>query len=756
VDRLKVLGLVMEDGRHLANAAPKLRADRRVVLSAVLQCSQAIHFASDDLRCDPQILLAAGADRASLLAAGGSKAQILPRLVPATAPVGGTTSLEMTTWPGKARCERVTIQVVGPAEIIPTKGGSSYSGSVNGGVGSPGGAYFYSIRRQPGDVWQLLEPIQDSRLTGYATHRVSPPAVSQFFQRAVPAQSEYIILEFDGGHLCLCLDRSEDTLELMLGEGEAFRSYASTFTAAGRERPGASGKGELAVGLLGPAAGLPDLTASDVMAWLLGPMAIAWSSCPDFSAELFAFVTGERCKGLSELFADVAFVAQVVQSQGLALRFAAEPLKDDPHIVGLAVQQNGLAIQHASAALRAHADMAGLAVRQDARAWRYASKPLRATRVLAMTQDARGYTPLACEASAGDVLLVGELLAAKALVDREAQETGRTELIAAAVAGHGAIVALLLQARASACRADHIGDTALGWCVRHGLEDAIALLLDSKADPKVANKEGKTALSFVAETGQAAASQGVVGRLLAQKANVDHAGPGGCTPLMSAAFRGDAGLVARLLLAGAKVEQVDMEGSTALLYAARSGHESVVERLIRAPSGGVEINALDVEEMTALIWAARNGHQQVVSKLLKARAEVNHEGHRGFSALSWASQNGYSSVMTELLAARADVTHVDHEGNTPLILAAMSGHASVSRQLLARAPAVIGGAHALYAQQALQLAKDGDVVEQLQQALGSRSSSRQRQVVPAALGTAQCGPSTRRLEARRARRLEAL
>lgn len=272
------------------------------------------------------------------------------------------------------------------------------------------------------------------------------------------------------------------------------------------------------------------------------------------------------------------------------------------------------------------------------------------------------------------------------------------------------------EARALPNGADESGETALMCAVRSGLEDAVALLLSAGADARPTNREGKTALSLAVEVGGVASSLGIVDRLLASRADVNHLGPGGSSPLMAAAYRGDAGLAARLLAAAADPGLADAAGHTALLYAARNGHSALVEQLL-----GVRacVDVGDGDGTTELIWAARSGHDGVVSKLLRARSDVHREGHRCFSALSWAAQNGHPATAALLVAARAEVSHQDEEGNAPLALAALSGHVLLTRQLLTSARPPAGDVL-----RALRLAKGPDVVGLLQAAVHHGTASR--------------------------------
>ena len=96
------------------------------------------------------------------------------------------------------------------------------------------------------------------------------------------------------------------------------------------------------------------------------------------------------CVGVQGPFhEDRDIVLAAVQQNGIALEYAAEPLKADRGIVLAAVQQNGIALRYADEPLKADRDIVLAAVLQDGKALRYAAEPLKADRgiVLAAVQQ---------------------------------------------------------------------------------------------------------------------------------------------------------------------------------------------------------------------------------------------------------------------------------------------------------------------------------------------------------------------------------
>ncbi len=97
----------------------------------------------------------------------------------------------------------------------------------------------------------------------------------------------------------------------------------------------------------------------------------------------------------------------------------------------------------------------------------------------------------------------------------------------------------------------------------------------------------------------------------------------GRTPLMLAAFRGDAAAVLNLLEAGAEVNARDRDGDTALMFAAFRGHALVVGLLLQY---GANVRARARNGWTAKKAAQSGLHQHIAETL--GRAET--EGARGF------------------------------------------------------------------------------------------------------------------------------
>lgn len=145
----------------------------------------------------------------------------------------------------------------------------------------------------------------------------------------------------------------------------------------------------------------------------------------------------------------------------------------------------------------------------------------------------------------------------------------------------------------------------------------------------------------------------------------------GTTPLVEAAFSGNADIVKLYLDHGAKVNILNKVGESALFYASNA---KVARLLIEA---GDDPNRL-AEWGTPLHSAARWERPEVIKVLLEKGAKVNIYGKSGESPLHYAST---AEVARLLIAAGADPKRSSKSG-TPMHSAAGSGRIEVAKVLL--------------------------------------------------------------------------
>jgi hypothetical protein len=232
---------------------------------------------------------------------------------------------------------------------------------------------------------------------------------------------------------------------------------------------------------------------------------------------------------------------------------------------------------------------------------------------------------------------------------------GDTPLILSAFLGHTDTVRLLLDRGAAINVRNNVGNTALIEAASMNRTEILRLLLDRRADVGAVNISGLTAADAAqrenhwevvallkaggvrvpsrssakrkADSGAgilwSAAGEADVGKmrdLVAVGADVNERSNGGWTPLMSAAFRGDAATVAFLLANRADPNLAEAKsGRTALILATMQGHSEVVRALL---AGGADPNCKDKSGTTPMSVVQQSGHTHIGRLLKQAGART--------------------------------------------------------------------------------------------------------------------------------------
>lgn len=194
--------------------------------------------------------------------------------------------------------------------------------------------------------------------------------------------------------------------------------------------------------------------------------------------------------------------------------------------------------------------------------------------------------------------------------------TPQEPIVKAANEGHLKEVKRLLADGADArVRDKGTGTTALDESAARGDLRMARVLLDAGADARARNRDGLTALMYLA--GDAPAD--LVRLLVAAGADVRARDDEGDTPLGHAARDADNPQVLRALVeAGAELDAINEDGKTALILAAESGNAENVRALVEA---GADVFVRDEDEKTALSYARENAYEEIV-ELLRARGAV--------------------------------------------------------------------------------------------------------------------------------------
>ena len=178
------------------------------------------------------------------------------------------------------------------------------------------------------------------------------------------------------------------------------------------------------------------------------------------------------------------------------------------------------------------------------------------------------------------------------------------------------------------------------------------------------------------------------------------------TPLILAAFEGNAACVEALVKSGAKTEARAKDGRTALIYAAGWGDAQKVRALI---DGKANLDARAADGMTAVMFAAARGEPQTLQALLDAGCRINDKNRWGQTALIAAARSGSPEKVTALLSAGAEVAAVDQFGESALMIAAGADVPAEIVSSLIKAGAAVNAADADGVTALMKAAERGDV-----------------------------------------------
>ncbi len=193
------------------------------------------------------------------------------------------------------------------------------------------------------------------------------------------------------------------------------------------------------------------------------------------------------------------------------------------------------------------------------------------------------WTPLAAAAANGHVEVVKLLLKDGANVNSLGTRQGRTKtaLMWAARKGHLPCLQLLLAKKPALRLSD--GSSALFEAVASGQTNIVKCLLENGADPNGADPSDEPMLFEAARSLPPA-----IPLLLARGADINRTNRFGATPLICAAYFGNAESVRILLAAGARISAKTAQGFTALQVVEKLQDRKAIVKLLSDSAPGVK------------------------------------------------------------------------------------------------------------------------------------------------------------------------
>ena len=206
------------------------------------------------------------------------------------------------------------------------------------------------------------------------------------------------------------------------------------------------------------------------------------------------------------------------------------------------------------------------------------------------------------------------------------QNTGFPSLLAAALGGHAAVIAVLFDNGADVNQVAVDGWTPIHFAVHCGHDAAVAVLLDKGANINHVNNDGYSPVYRAAKNGH----ETVVGLLIDRGADVNLADNDGDRPIDVAKTQKIKDMLIALTKEKPQEERQQQPPGQAVptimdesqwFRAAKKGDLVLIQQGIN--DNKIDVNCRDSGGQTAVYWAALEVHLQLVEYLITQHADLN-------------------------------------------------------------------------------------------------------------------------------------
>lgn len=216
--------------------------------------------------------------------------------------------------------------------------------------------------------------------------------------------------------------------------------------------------------------------------------------------------------------------------------------------------------------------------------------------------------------------------------------------------------------------------TPLHLAALHAQEEAVLLLLQLNADPKLEDKRGFSLSEY------AVCSKNREMMDLVKLLPFYHSKERNTTLLHAAVSQNNIDVLSELILDDINLNALDKNGRSALHIASISGAGDALNWLLKG--GDLVLDCVDQLDKAPIHYAAQFGHVQLIELLAKAGAKVDQLSDKKLSALDLACAEGHCGAVVALLKQGANFTRVNSERLTPAQTALLKGHFSIVNVLL--------------------------------------------------------------------------